>query len=108
MFPLFADLRGRRVLVVGGGAVARRKVEALLPAGADVAVGAIALRDAALRRFVDEGRVAWLPGPFSPDWLVGAWLAIKSAAAVSINKVATSGRCGNRSPSGTSSRRPSA
>ena len=38
LFPLFADLRGRRVLVVGGGAVALRKVEALLPAGADVAV----------------------------------------------------------------------
>ena len=41
--PLFADLRGRTVLVVGGGAVARRKVEALLEAGARVRVGAPAL-----------------------------------------------------------------
>ena len=39
LFPLFADLAGRTVLVVGGGAVARRKVEALLAAAAQVKVG---------------------------------------------------------------------
>ena len=34
LFPLFADLQQRPVLVVGGGMVAERKVEALLKAGA--------------------------------------------------------------------------
>ncbi|WP_280633164.1 precorrin-2 dehydrogenase/sirohydrochlorin ferrochelatase family protein, partial [Bordetella pertussis] len=40
LFPIFADLTGRRVLVVGGGAVAVRKTQALLQAGAEVVVGA--------------------------------------------------------------------
>ena len=35
-YPLFVQMAGRRCLVVGGGAVARRKVESLLEAGASV------------------------------------------------------------------------
>jgi uroporphyrin-III C-methyltransferase / precorrin-2 dehydrogenase / sirohydrochlorin ferrochelatase len=44
-FPLFADLHGRRVLVVGGGAVAERKVRLLVEAGASVRIVAPALTD---------------------------------------------------------------
>src|SRR5690606_32315123 len=41
LFPLFADLQGRAVLVVGGGDVAARKIKALLEAGAAVTAGAV-------------------------------------------------------------------
>ncbi|MDQ3056485.1 MAG: siroheme synthase, partial [Pseudomonadota bacterium] len=75
LFPLFADLRGRTVLVVGGGAVARRKVRALLGAGACVVVGAPAL-DLELIALRDGGDIQHFAGIFQPEWLDEAWLVI--------------------------------
>ncbi|TAM03993.1 MAG: siroheme synthase, partial [Rhodanobacter sp.] len=40
LYPIFASLSQRAVLVVGGGAVAERKVAALLEAQAQVTVNA--------------------------------------------------------------------
>ena len=37
-FPIHLEMQGRRCLVIGGGAVAERKVASLLEAGADVTV----------------------------------------------------------------------
>ena len=36
-FPFFIDISGRNILIVGGGKVALRKAEKLLPFGADIA-----------------------------------------------------------------------
>ncbi len=43
--PIFLDIRGRRVIVAGGGTAAARKAEAALRAGAEVTVFAAALGD---------------------------------------------------------------
>ncbi|MFC4764643.1 siroheme synthase CysG [Dyella koreensis] len=75
LYPLFADLKGLPVLVIGGGTVAERKVAALLGAGAKVRVGAPQLHPA-LARLADEGQVEWLHGGYQPAWLDGVWLAI--------------------------------
>ena len=53
-FPLFLDLQGRDVAVVGGGEVALRKVQALLSAGAVVTVVAPQLHDALAAQLTQE------------------------------------------------------
>ncbi|MGK5676206.1 uroporphyrinogen-III C-methyltransferase [Micromonospora sp. URMC 106] len=72
-YPLGLRLAGRRVVVVGGGAVATRRVPALLDAGADVLLVAPELTPA-LRAHVDARRLHWEPRRFTPDDLDGAWL----------------------------------
>ena len=85
LFPLFADLRGRRVLVVGGGAVAARKIEALHDTGALVRVGAPVLEPAVAAQ-VASGRIEYLAGAFRPSWLDGAWLAIAATDDARVNR----------------------
>ncbi|AXO36264.1 uroporphyrinogen-III C-methyltransferase [Micromonospora sp. B006] len=61
------------MVVVGGGAVATRRVPALLDAGADVLLVSPELTPA-LRAHVDAGRLHWEPRRFAPGDLDGAWL----------------------------------
>ncbi|MFF0658712.1 uroporphyrinogen-III C-methyltransferase [Micromonospora tulbaghiae] len=72
-YPLGLRLGGRRVVVVGGGAVATRRVPALLDAGADVLLVSPELTPA-LRAHADAGRLHWEPRRFAPGDLDGAWL----------------------------------
>lgn len=85
LFPLFADLRGRTVLVVGGGTVARRKITALLAAGARIVVGAPAL-EPTLAQWARDGRIEHRAGRFEPDWLDNAWLAIAATENAATNR----------------------
>ena len=59
-FPLFADLTGEPVLVVGGGSVALRRIPRLLEAGARITlISPVALPE--LERLAEEGRILWIP-----------------------------------------------
>jgi siroheme synthase-like protein len=68
-------LRGRRVVVAGGGTVATRRVAALLDSGAEVHVVAPELSPT-LADWVAEGRLTASRRSFRPDDLDGAWLAL--------------------------------
>ncbi|WP_312998438.1 bifunctional precorrin-2 dehydrogenase/sirohydrochlorin ferrochelatase, partial [Achromobacter animicus] len=84
LFPIFADLTDRLVLVVGGGAVAERKTLALLEACANVVVGAPELTPA-LAALAAEGRIRHLPGPFDPAWLQDVWLVVAATDDRAVN-----------------------
>jgi len=64
---------GRRCVVVGGGRIAARKIEALLDAGAEVHVVAPELTPE-VREWHDAGRLSASVRAFAPADLDGAWL----------------------------------
>jgi uroporphyrin-III C-methyltransferase/precorrin-2 dehydrogenase/sirohydrochlorin ferrochelatase len=79
LYPIFLKLRGRRVLVVGAGPVAERKIAALVEAGADVLVVAPEAT-AGIRDRAEKGLIAWRRRAFTPNDADGAWLVVASTS----------------------------
>lgn len=82
--PLFADLRQRPVLVVGGGDVAARKILLLQRAGAKVRVVARRLCPE-LQQRVDCASIQWLGETFSVGMLDGVFLVIAATNDAELN-----------------------
>jgi uroporphyrin-III C-methyltransferase / precorrin-2 dehydrogenase / sirohydrochlorin ferrochelatase len=75
-YLLALRLAGRRVTIIGGGAVAARRVPALLDSGADVEIISPGLSPQ-LAELAAAGRIRWTqrgyaPGDCADSWLVGA------------------------------------
>ena len=85
LFPIFAHLENRRVLVVGGGEVALRKVQALLKCKALVTVGSPAL-DPELQQLLSNHSIAWLEGTFQTQWLDETWLVVAATDDRAVNQ----------------------
>jgi precorrin-2 dehydrogenase/sirohydrochlorin ferrochelatase len=73
-YPVFLDIAGKPVVVIGGGNIALGKVEGLLDAGADVTVISPEL-DGRLREFVSEGRIVHVKREYEEGDLQGFALA---------------------------------
>ena len=84
LFPLFADLSGRAVLLVGGGSVAERKSALLVAARAKVDVVAPTLTPA-LADLARSGRIRHLARQFSAEQLDGRWLALAATDDTVVN-----------------------
>ncbi len=74
-YPVTLTLTGRPCLVVGGGAVAERKVEGLVAAGARVTVVSPWLSPALLALATD-GRFAWCPREYTAGDAAGFFLVM--------------------------------
>ena len=84
-YPIFLELSGRRVVVIGGGTVAVRKVQVLLQAGARVVVVAEQIDEmlTALCRGMDAELIM---SKYSKNYLAGALLAIAATNNSKLNK----------------------
>lgn len=82
------DLAGRRVVVVGGGSVAQRRITGLLAAGADVLVVAPAVTPA-IESMV--GELTWTARGYRDGDLDGAWYALACTDAPEVNAAVAAG-----------------
>jgi len=81
LYPAFLDFVGRRVLVVGAGAVAAGKIARLVEAGAQVVVVSPQVTPS-----IEHLPIEILRRPFQPDDLDGCWFVV-SAAPPPVNAV---------------------
>lgn len=84
-YPLFLNLDGRRVAVVGGGRVAERKVRQLLACGARVTIISPDLTPK-LRAWRRKKKISWKPRGYRRCDLDGMWLAIAATDRPAINR----------------------
>lgn len=86
VFPLFFNLTGKAVVVVGGGSVAERKVRLLLRAGARVTVVAPE-QTPWLRASAQAGALSSLFTAFVAEHIREAWLVIAATGRREINRI---------------------
>ncbi len=79
LLPLFLNLTGRSVVLVGGGPVATAKLRQLLAAGARVTVVAPEITDEIAAVVARHPGVSLATRPFAPADLDGAWLVVAAA-----------------------------
>lgn len=83
-YPSGLRLRGRRVLVVGGGRVAQRRVPRLLAAGADVVVVS-PVTTPAVEGLASGGEITWRERGYRPGDVDGAWYVIAATDDPAVN-----------------------
>ena len=84
-YPIFLDLNGRRVVIIGGGSVAARKAETILTTGARLVVVAPHLDDT-LRKVCAGTKAELIESKYSKDYLTGATLVIAATNEEALNR----------------------
>ena len=83
-YPSGLRLQGRRVLVVGGGHVAQRRIPRLLASGADVVVVS-PVTTPAVEGLAGSGEVTWHERGFEPGDVDAAWYVIAATDDTGVN-----------------------
>lgn len=85
MFPLFVDLTEKKVLVVGAGTIASRRIETLL-AFCDRLVVVAPQAGEKVRRYGRDGRLTLLEKRFAPEDLDGCFLVLAATDDRALNE----------------------
>ncbi|HEV2783301.1 MAG TPA: uroporphyrinogen-III C-methyltransferase [Actinophytocola sp.] len=80
------DLAGRRVVVVGGGTVAQRRLPRLVAAGATVELISPSVTPA-VQSMIDAGELTWHPRRYADGDLDGAWYVLCCTSDPGVNAV---------------------
>ncbi|WP_031074009.1 uroporphyrinogen-III C-methyltransferase [Streptomyces sp. NRRL WC-3742] len=83
-YPVGLLLAGRRVVVVGGGHVAQRRLPALIASGAELHLISPATTPA-VQAMADAGEVTWHARPYEDGDLAGAWYALVATDDPAVN-----------------------
>lgn len=83
-FPLMINIDFKKVVIVGGGHVARQKVEALIPTNAHIIVVSPTVTDV-LKKYIEEGKAVWKQKQFEPSDLDDAALIFAATNDESVN-----------------------
>ena len=84
-FPLFMKLRGRLVVIVGGGEIATRKVQRLLCTGAHLTVVALRVSDQ-IHLLAKQNKLVLIERAFEDNDIVGATLVVATTDDPEINQ----------------------
>lgn len=84
LYPVFLKLENRKVLIVGGGAVAEQKIEGVLRSATDVTVISPQITPQ-IRAWAQQGRLKHLAYEFSPGMAQGYFLVIAATDSDGVN-----------------------
>ncbi|AZM45030.1 uroporphyrinogen-III C-methyltransferase [Streptomyces sp. WAC 06738] len=87
-YPVGLRLAGRRVVVLGGGQVAQRRLPALLAAGARVTLVSPSATPS-VEAMADAGELTWERRPYADGDLEGAWYAVVATRDPAANAAAS-------------------
>ncbi|MFI5755738.1 uroporphyrinogen-III C-methyltransferase [Streptomyces sp. NPDC051569] len=87
-YPVGLRLSGRRVVVIGGGQVAQRRLPALIAAGADIVLVSPSAKPS-VEAMADTGEIRWERRLYAEGDLQGAWYALIASSDPAANLTAS-------------------
>jgi precorrin-2 dehydrogenase/sirohydrochlorin ferrochelatase len=85
LYPIFLKLEGHKVLIVGGGAIAEQKIEAVLRSATDVTVMSPQISPL-IQGWRNQGRIKYVAQEFQPGMTQGYFLVISCTDSEEVNR----------------------